>query len=73
MLKVPDSVTVVAVRVHAMPLASVPLAAAEPFTSNRSPVCGLVNVMLELCIVALDASKMELSVSAMATGAPFSV
>ena len=35
----PESVTWVSVRVQAIPLARVPLAADEPLTSKRSPVC----------------------------------
>ena len=73
LVNTPDKVTDVSVRVQAIPLARVPLAAEDPSTNKRSPVVWLVSVIAALAILSLSPSKIELSVSAIDTAAPFSV
>ena len=75
LVPVPDSVTLAlsAVRVQLIvPMPVAPLSAVEPLTSKRSPATGLVSTMVAPAMLALLPSKMELSVSAIETAAPFS-
>ena len=44
-----------------------------PLTASRSPVCGFASVIVADKSVELSASVMEVSTSAIGTGAPFSV
>jgi len=44
-----------------------------PLTVSRSPVCGFASLIVADKSVELSASVMEVSTSAIGTGAPFSV